>query len=571
MRIFKVIGVVIVLIGVAFGFYLFRSTHDEFIYLVEDISNLDGKEEKLKSIITQQKFNLIKIIPFLISVMGVIVFLLSKNIEQSTRYIIRLLSNIIAEIKLIHKKYLTFASIIILLSFCIKLYYLLKIPISYDEAWTYLNFTSKGFFSSLSYYPAPNNHILHSLLTNLFSYLPFDQTINLRLPNLIMNTLSIAVLFLAFTKLLSERIAISCIIIYSFLFPIMYYGYCSRGYSLLLLSFIICFYASVQIIVNHRKKSINKYILYLSFGSVVGFYTIPSFLYPYAAIMSFLFLFLLINKSKEKILPLIISGLVTTFVVVLLYTPVFIISGIKSITSNNFVNPTSQTEVLEKLYSHFSDTSISMFHLNVIVLIGLLFLMAIVLLMRKHKRDMMLFGVYIIAVSPIILIVHSVIPFARTWIYLIIPVLFLIGLFVESLWYSNKHLLFVSMMSIIISIFLFIDFNKRIYQNEYFSFAAKNLSDYLIKNQAQHVYCNHPLIETNLIYLFGENKFPAQIKYSRFTPIQEDKFILSKECDYLVIEKEIEQISGYEQVKNYDGNLFVYKKYLPKPRPNNKL
>ncbi len=44
-----------------------------------------------------------------------------------------------------------------------RLYWGVVQPISYDEAWTYLNFTKNGWLTSLSWYPAPNNHLFYSL------------------------------------------------------------------------------------------------------------------------------------------------------------------------------------------------------------------------------------------------------------------------------------------------------------------------------------------------------------------------------------------------------------------------
>ena len=43
-----------------------------------------------------------------------------------------------------------------------SVFYALKMPVSYDEAWTFLNFTNKGFFTSITSYDDPNNHVLFS-------------------------------------------------------------------------------------------------------------------------------------------------------------------------------------------------------------------------------------------------------------------------------------------------------------------------------------------------------------------------------------------------------------------------
>ena len=48
-----------------------------------------------------------------------------------------------------------------------SIYYAIRLPVTYDEAWTYLYFTINSPLVSASFYPAPNNHILFSLLARV--------------------------------------------------------------------------------------------------------------------------------------------------------------------------------------------------------------------------------------------------------------------------------------------------------------------------------------------------------------------------------------------------------------------
>src|SRR5262249_30214712 len=48
------------------------------------------------------------------------------------------------------------------------------LPVTYDEAWTFMNFTMRPAFASVTYYPAPNNHVLFSVLSNAAPLLPLQ-------------------------------------------------------------------------------------------------------------------------------------------------------------------------------------------------------------------------------------------------------------------------------------------------------------------------------------------------------------------------------------------------------------
>ncbi|MFT3796805.1 hypothetical protein [Flavobacterium sp.] len=91
------------------------------------------------------------------------------------------------------KKYL---ALLLAIPLAASVYYALQMPVSYDEAWTFLNFTRKGFVASASHYPAPNNHVLHSLVTNLTYHLPgLSNLFKMRISVLCVNLVSMVLLY----------------------------------------------------------------------------------------------------------------------------------------------------------------------------------------------------------------------------------------------------------------------------------------------------------------------------------------------------------------------------------------
>ncbi|MDH4057206.1 MAG: hypothetical protein OEU76_00510, partial [Cyclobacteriaceae bacterium] len=428
----KIIGIAIIILGLLFGALFLMITHDEFVTIILGIVNLpEEKREELSEILTIRIFNGIRFIPLLISVCGIFIFLFSSQINSTVTSAKDWCYSVFAGLNKLPRSYLLFGVGIMVLSFLFNLYNVVNMPIFFDEVLTYQHFTKRSIFTSISHYPAPNNHILHSALTNITHYFPFSRTINLRLPSLMVSLFSSLCFFYTFSKLLNVKIAVYLLSIYCFLFPVAYYGYLSRGYALVLLAFIICFYSTMQLIISREEKSsFKKYLVLLSTGSVIGFYAMPSFLYPYFAVSSFLSFYLILNKEVNKFLLFLVSVAITILIVIVLYLPIFLISGISAVANNEYVEPISRLEVIDQLIPHFSETSNFLFSIPLLGLLFVLVILSSIFFVKRLKSG--IFPVYCILSAPIILLLHSVIPFPRTWVFLIIPFLFIIGLFAHE-------------------------------------------------------------------------------------------------------------------------------------------
>ena len=85
-------------------------------------------------------------------------------------------------------------------------YYTITMPVTYDEAWTYLYFTSNSPLASLSFYPVSNNHVLFSLVSNLTYYLPFiPDLIAFRLSSVVFSILTWILLLYITRKWFGEK------------------------------------------------------------------------------------------------------------------------------------------------------------------------------------------------------------------------------------------------------------------------------------------------------------------------------------------------------------------------------
>ena len=268
-------------------------------------------------------------------------------------------------------------------------YYAINLPISYDEAWTYLNFSSKNFIISLTYYPAPNNHILHSILTNITNFIfPTSPLFSLRLPTIIVSLMLYLIGMYSIKKHYNQNVSIASVGIFSVLFMGIYYGYMSRGYALILLFFIASFHFALNIIKN--PSNVRDWV-WLTISSILGFFTMPSYLYAFAT-LNVVLLFSTLKKSVfiKQVKYSVITFIATT----ILYLPTIIVSGLNSLTNNKFVAPKLREVVFSKLPEFLFQTLEDLAGVNAIFLLSIIIISLLLLLRNKDWFHTKLFTLF---------------------------------------------------------------------------------------------------------------------------------------------------------------------------------
>ena len=321
--------------------------------------------------------------------------------------------------------------------------------------WTYLAFTSKNPFVAACFYPTSNNHILFSHLTQITKLLPFDILTNLRLSSLIPNILAVITLFFCLRKYVEPLAAWVGIILFAFSFPMVYYGFVARGYSLIVLFFTVGFFSLLDILQNFENK---KAWYRLLISSALGFYTIPIYLYPFLSLFGFSMVLFLVNKNKTAVFKTFQYGLATCILTFAVYSPVFAVSGIQSVTSNKFVNSLSIKEVMSGFLNHINQT----FHFftsgNYVYIFALaLFLVFILALKTIEFKPAIYLSIFMILMVPILIFIHKVLPVERTWIYLLVPLTFVISLLMKN----YKLSILALVLSMIYSIFVNFNWTKQ--------------------------------------------------------------------------------------------------------------
>ncbi len=415
--------------------------------------------------------------------------------------------------------------ILLILPSAAIIFYGITQPVSYDEAWTYLHFSSKSVLSSISYYPAPNNHVLHSVLTNISILLPFDPLLSMRIPAMIIYLLSAFLFYSLVREYGSRQAAIPATALYTTFFFSIHYGYLSRGYALLFLFTTWMLYALFKI----RQSPANRfYWLWYVTACVGGFFTMPSFLYPFLSGQ-----WILLPVALRHPWRYIRNHLALVFTVLFLYTPIMIVNWPQALFYNPIVQPISRLEVLLKSPGFWMETLRDTTGLDPVFIFVLLVAATVAWLM--NKRGVQRYGLPLFAWSaPVLVILHSVIAFSRTFAYLSIPLAILLGHLLYSIVGDRLFLRYWIAAALVIQVALICSFDKRITDFEGFSIDTDRAIDRM--EDGQTFFTDSYLLDNYLHFRFaltGKKDYIIERVYH--VPMSADT--IDPDCyDYRVIE-----------------------------------
>lgn len=245
-----------------------------------------------------------------------------------------------AEINSLSKMQKTIAALTFVLLAAERTYYLFQFPIHTDEAASYLLFIRNGFFTTATFYPIPNNHLLQNLLAVPLTWIFQEPFWVLRLPPFLLSLLLTLVCFFALKRLSGFTIAYLATGLFSFGWFTLFLATQGRGYILLTLLTVLAFSCSLQALRARRAGYWSGF----SFISALGFYTVPTFLYPFAATLLFCAAWLLFQKKWYHLMPLIGATFFALAGTGVLYTPLLLVSGKETLFNNKYVQALTPTQ-----------------------------------------------------------------------------------------------------------------------------------------------------------------------------------------------------------------------------------
>ncbi len=539
-----------------FLFFLNFFDYNQNINFISIISNTDNKNEKLRELFTINKLNNLNYV-LLIYLFIIIVTLIYKiifffYIENNYH---KLLINTQTFFKL-HKKYYLIYILIILPSTFLKFFFIFYMPGTYDEIFTIINFTSKGFFTSIAYYPAPNNHVFFSIIASFFNYLPFDNLLINRFLNIIISIFFLLILFISIFRIFNLRTAIVLCFFTSSLYPVLSYGYLSRGYGLIILLSYISFYLTYNIYSSSNDKK-NIYLLVISLMSFFGIATNPSYLYFFLIINFSLFIMFIIKNEYKNIFVLFLHSLIISIFLLIFYSPILFISGFDSIFGNRFVDSIETIKFIEFIYFYFRTIPNYLFINYIIFYICIVTFLFLSLLKIIHPKHYLLFSITFI-LPLIFILIHDIIPPERIFVFLIPSFIFLVALIFSKIKFTFLNNI-LSSFFILLSLFSFSDSFLRAEQHHSIGKVGKIASKYILNTNVKNIYLKHGLLDAFLIY-YGNNKLNIDYSYEYYESIQNKKNYDLIILDYKKTSQQLEHKKTFiMDINKTNYNIFVYK------------
>jgi uncharacterized membrane protein len=225
---------------------------------------------------------------------------------------------------------------------------------THDESYTFIVFGSTSIFNIITNYGLPNNHILNSLLifisTRLFGFQPWV----IRLPALLAGLLGIPVTYGLAKALYDRATALLAALMIAILPGAILYSTAGRGYSLVALFTLLTLWLAIYVRKNRNWFAWSLLVLF----TALGFYAVPVMLFPFGVVFAWLFFENLIADPGEYgskfgfVKYWLVAGIFSAALVLILYTPIFIYSGIAKVFANQWVLPEGWQGYIASIPSH---------------------------------------------------------------------------------------------------------------------------------------------------------------------------------------------------------------------------
>lgn len=233
-------------------------------------------------------------------------------------------------------------------------------PYYHDEAYTAAVFAISPVREFISDYHLPNNHIFHTLLVHIAYRLWGLQPWAMRIPALLAGLFTIPAVYLLGRKLYNRWVALAAGAAAAALPALVDYSTAARGYTLVILFSLLGILLGLY--VRGRPNLLAWAGLVLC--STLGFFTIPVYLAPFGALLTWLFLcFLLADfgpryTRRSFFTWLVGAGAAVAILTLLLYLPVILRMGPGILISRDITHPMSWTEFFinfrEQVGDHFA-------------------------------------------------------------------------------------------------------------------------------------------------------------------------------------------------------------------------
>lgn len=529
-------------------YLLFANNYTEFISWFLERIHKPHLLKSASSFLSQRQFLMLRIVAALLAVVVLLSFgFIYKKRKALLTRITLLLDEAESVITGFFKNLLPSAKFHRILFFFLVGFYLVRTtisiiyyPIDFDEADTYMLFSSQGPLVAATFYPLPNNHILFSIITSITSMLPIDPVYALRLPLLPIGLLTILLMYRLLKRYFTEEAALVGLSFFIAGYPMFIYSFLARGYLLLLLFYILALYAIFELCFSKEHKKRHGYLLVIA--SVGGLYTIPSFLYGLAGLFLFAFAALLQQKKNTELVRLIKYGFVIALFATILYLPVLI--SVKWALLKPYMTPvydrSNTLSAFDTTFGYLSKTFLSPANFLAVFygccfLIGSFFLFRSKQLLNKSIAGFVF--IQLLLCMAVFFILKQEFP-PKPWMHFTVTGAFLttaIFSFVLQKTTIRRDLLFLTTVLFLSSgtIASYLYKNKSIATG--YNSIAKQCEQLLIDKNVKEVYTGIPYYKTMIDYYVIKNKLQVSIGNSRKTSRRYTPFDPQKKYDLIIV------------------------------------
>lgn len=290
-------------------------------------------------------------------------------------------------------------------------------PMRYDESGTYVHYASEPLYIGLTTYTAPNNHLLNTFLIHLSTGVFGDHPWAIRLPAFLAGILLVPATYLAGRLVYGRAGALMAAALVAASSVLIEYSTNARGYTIVALLFVLLLALGTRLPTTSSPAAWSAFAVL----GALGLFAIPTFLYAFGAVVVWLGASIALEGSGLLTTRLVPALLASAGLTVLLYAPVIGVSGIRALVGNSFVEPQTLSHFTEHLPSSLA-SAFEGWHRDQPAPLWIALAVAFAFGFFLHAR---LSGVRVspwlgpIAFIPPLLVLQRVVPFERTWLFLL--------------------------------------------------------------------------------------------------------------------------------------------------------
>lgn len=419
----------------------------------------------------------------------------------------------------------------LLIFFCASIYFAFAYPVTLDEPQSYFFFINPPTWEALAFYPYPNNHILSSVLSGITNMIPgLDLLFKIRIPVLFISLLTWVFAYRFVRKYYSENLALFLVAIGSVVVTNLQHAYIARGYAYVTFFVVVGLYAAFNIIKEgNRRRDWTVFAV----SSALGAFTMPSYLYPFLSLSIFIFIF----NYKSLKTQILYSALVGVLVIVL-YSPLLVVTGLDGLTSNEYVATIDRLVVLKSLPGFMLGTVVHIFYVPFYILAVAFGLVGLFTIYKRDKNVLILWAVFLITPC-LFLILHSVIPFFRTFFYYGFLFVFLIGIsFKDEIARVGEKILFSILLGVHLLMLLYFVYISRDLMPDVFMSA--DLRKEVLKNdKTYYFHSGIPYLEgINMEFEIERQNFSSKVVYGSDGDVAKlphyDYYLIKQKADFTI-------------------------------------